>query len=207
MTMIDALELAVPEHACRRQELWANSPARRIRSKQFYLWQVDFRPKLRLIVYYGHGHPIPKKDRHYKLQFVNTATLTEDDFTHQVGQLFLLTESEICSLKVMRVDFAVNVRSVSVQWFRETCVVRCKQTYEEIRRWDECTSPGYTSLKIGKRPDLYRIYDKVDEIKHRTGHLRIWAKSLGSLSPLSPEWNVSAVLAEFPENSKRWTDC
>ena len=39
------------------------------------------------------------------------------------------------------------------------------QEYREFRKWEESTRRSYTSLLIGTRPDLYRIYNKVDEIK------------------------------------------
>lgn len=162
--MIDALELAVPWTVPQKHGLWANRPSRDAGPEQPYASKIDFRSKLNVIVYSGHRHPIPPAKRHYKLQFTEMRLFTSDDLFYQIGQLFMLGRQQIKQLKVMRVDFAADTL-VPVQWYRENCRAIDKQQYEEIQTWHESTRQGFTTIIFGKRPDLFRIYDKVEETK------------------------------------------
>lgn len=172
--MIDSLELSVPHNTTRQIRNWADVPDKRAEKDQPYIRKANFLfdkkhrrsgKSLNVFVYYGHKHPIRRESQHYKVQFVETHSMTAAQLQDQLHELFVLSDLEIRRLKTMRVDFALDVPWVPIQWFRENCYIPFKQHSDGVRS-TESIIRGYTTLVIGKRPDFYKIYDKVKEIKH-----------------------------------------
>ena len=129
-----------------------------------YIRQTDLYSTLR--VYFGHPHPIKREDRHYMVQFHSTGTLTADDFLNCLASAFVLPDRDIRKLKVSRVDLAVDIGGVPVEWFRKHCRVNYKRNSGGYSHWED--NPNrQTTLTFGKRPDRYLVYDKVAEIKNR----------------------------------------
>lgn len=207
--MIDSLELSIPDTTAKQLGTWADVPVKNAGEEQPYIKRASFLydkkhprkgPFPQALVFYGHKRPINREHRHHKVQFVRTSTLTEWDIFNYLGHLFVISSSEMCHLKVMRVDFAADVRSVPVQWFRENCYIPRKQSYQELR-WVESLVRTNTTIMIGKRPDLYRIYDKVEDIKHRQKvfhHLgQITDKPEPTITRVERQCSGAAVPAQF----------
>jgi hypothetical protein len=159
--MIDALEISVPDSIMARPGVW--DQFKQIKQKTGpYVWMVDCRPRTGLFVFHGHRYHIDEEHRHYKLTYEAVRQLTVDDLTRRIQFLFPLDEGQIRELKVMRIDFAVNV-SPSVEWFRRHFYVKGKQESTEYA-FIQKTTMEVTTLIFGKRPDRYSIYDKVKEV-------------------------------------------
>ena len=90
--------------------------------------------------------------------------LTAEDLVLQIERCFDIESLDILELRVSRIDFTADVKDLPVEWFRRHRRVRQKRLSTQ---WREVTKSGVTSLEIGKRPDLYRIYNKVQERKDK----------------------------------------
>jgi hypothetical protein len=68
----------------------------------------------------------------------------------------------------MRIDFAVDILNVALQWFRETVRVENKRFRAAVtgeRFYSEMGTGEIQTLYFGKRPNVIRIYDKQAEYK------------------------------------------
>ena len=128
---------------------------------------MDCRPELSLIVHYGQRHPVPEGERHYKIQFRALKWLTQNDLISQVMRVFEIDEADVKDLKISRVDFTADVYGVPVQWFRERSHVRYKQRSRQYGSWMEATRRSFTTLTQGSYPDVFTIYNKIEEKKLR----------------------------------------
>jgi hypothetical protein len=82
------------------------------------------------------------------------------EILREIGQIFKV---EADSLGVMRVDFAVDVPDVPLQWFRETVGVQHKRFRAAVTGepfYSEMGKGSIQTLYFGKRPNVIRIYDK-----------------------------------------------
>jgi hypothetical protein len=73
----------------------------------------------------------------------------------------------------MRLDLAVDVKHISVGWFQSRLKANHKQFIANFgsAEFIEMGRGGIQTLYFGKRPNLYRIYDKVAEYKYRYAKL------------------------------------
>jgi hypothetical protein len=71
------------------------------------------------------------------------------------------------TLSVMRLDLAVDVEGIGVPWFAEHTRVRYKRWLAELGVIDavEMGNRRVQTLYYGKRPNVIRIYDKVEEYR------------------------------------------
>jgi hypothetical protein len=165
--MIDRLELSVPAHFPRNPAFWSKHRPKPASPKLPYETTIDARRSCDLSVHYGHRTHIPAGRRHYKLDFTSTRLLTVDDLISRISSVFALSREQALALKVTRIDFAVDVADIPVQWFKESCRVRHKSksgTYDTMKSE---TAKGTTTVSFGGRPDLYRIYNKIAEKRQR----------------------------------------
>jgi hypothetical protein len=144
--------------------------------------------------------------------------------TGKRGFSFLLAECErifdVDPLKcgVMRVDCAADVPCIGVDWFHQRARVRWKQFANEIGEM-RLEAPGASTsllysqmgkrevqtLYFGKRPNCYRIYDKVAE--WRAEYQRFHVQSTAALvkrmlnagaSPTDLEWRFKSQNSDLP---------
>lgn len=162
--MLDALEVLVPSAVPRNHEIWRRFHDKRQRTYKTlpYFWIFDFRPALPALVHAGDIRSSNQKRGNFKIEFKDVLNLRATDFITIIQHLFSIDSAKARHLKVARVDFTVDVK-VPVDWFREHARVLYKQVTTQYRK-DE-TRFGVSTLQFGKRPDLYRIYDKVEQIR------------------------------------------
>ena len=198
--MIDALELSVPgDFRFRRDQLGLKGI--RIAGKRSPYWnQADCRPTLSVVIQYGHKFPVTRSQRGYQLQFKGARHLTSADLIRQVEGAFEISESDVLQLPVTRIDFAADVFDVPVQWFREHCRVRFKRSSAQ---WRETTTMGVTGIVIGRRPDYYRIYDKVRELRSRKQEVLYTGKWNGLPEPILTRVERQCSGRAVPKNMSR----
>ncbi|HWR14165.1 MAG TPA: hypothetical protein VN577_05025 [Terriglobales bacterium] len=85
--------------------------------------------------------------------------LTATDIEAVVSKYFDIPSEVVSTVKVIRVDFAVDV-GIPVSWFRTHAEVMYKQNSEMFPGWNEQRKRGVLTLQFGSHGDLYRIYDK-----------------------------------------------
>jgi hypothetical protein len=131
---------------------------------------ADFQLALR--VHHNFRVPIAKGRRHLKIDFTDTRLLSADDLLWRLTSLFRIRREDALRFHIARIDFAADVYGVPVEWFRRHCWVKRKrkpQSYEVCKT--ESSKGSVTSVVFGKRPDLYRIYDRVAEKQERGAEL------------------------------------
>lgn len=168
--MIDKLDLRVPRKAPFTpafgrlyRELQA-SERRPFHPSKLYEYCGDLREYgigLRLNLYC-------KMDKagNHKVELIDSGSLTRSQMLAEVGQVFEVPAS---ALGVMRVDFAVDVPKLPVQWFRETVSVAHKRFRAAVTGqpfYSEMGNGDIETLYFGKRPNVIRIYDKQSERRH-----------------------------------------
>jgi hypothetical protein len=175
--MIDALELELPGEIRLRSAYWRNR--RRSRAGAFSRYEALLHDEVTVktgqdgkplhkrewfvlqnaIVHTGWGNrklPCPKG---HKLEFKRIRHLTGNDIRRLVREYFDVSEEQVGVLKVVRVDFAVDV-GVPVRWFRDHAEVKYKQKSEQFPGWKVNGVRLVQGLQFGSHTDLYRIYDK-----------------------------------------------
>ncbi len=133
------------------------------RASQLYQEQIDLQPVgvaaiLFLSCRYNGNH---------KLSFLRTATLSLSQITAMTEQIF---ECDSRNLRLARVDFAVDLSGVSIDWARTHVRVSRKRvsTNSGGRRYLQ----SRPTLYFGCTSDLFRIYDKQAERLSRRGETR-----------------------------------
>lgn len=103
----------------------------------------------------------------HKLELIDVGKRNRGEILRQIGELF---EVNPRSLGVMRVDFAVDVPRLPIQWFRETVKIDHKRFRAAVTGqpfYSEMGNGDMQTLYFGKRPNLIRIYDKQAEYRHQ----------------------------------------
>jgi hypothetical protein len=155
-----------------------NDPKGPFRPSPHYLAAADLRA-------YGfpvllHTHNLHDKFASHKLEFLETGTLGYTQMRREIHRIF---DTDAGSLAIMRLDVAVDVVGVSVEWFKQQAFVRYKRWTCDIGKIPadaENSSMGKTGVETfyyGRRPNLIRIYNKVQERRQEYIRLRkrAWA--------------------------------
>jgi len=96
----------------------------------------------------------------HKLELIDVGTMKRSDIFREVVSIF---DVDPRTLGIMRIDLAVDVPNVPVQWFRETVQAQRKRFRSAVtgdRFYAEMGTGGIQTLYFGKRPNVIRIYDK-----------------------------------------------
>ncbi len=103
---------------------------------------------------------------HHKLELIEVGQKTFPRMVHEIERIF--TDVDTMKLEVMRVDPAADVQGLSVRWFKERIRAQYKQFVEAIGSGDfrELGKGEIQTLTFGRRPNFYRIYDKIAEFRH-----------------------------------------
>lgn len=167
--MIDKLELRVVRstpfrpavHKLLREVNFATALSR-VRPSRFYAAVADLRPlgiDAILHANYKMG------DRHdHKLELLDTGKKSYSDLVAQVESAF---EANPEHLEIMRIDLCADVPGTPVMWFQPRVRIKYKRLGHEIGKleYDKIGRTGVETLSAGKRPNIFRIYDKVAESK------------------------------------------
>ena len=88
-------------------------------------------------------------------------------YKHLLNEIGALFDGDILGLNVKRIDMAVDVVGYPVGWFRDHVSVRRRQCRGEFGTVSYRTDVrrGVETLYFGRRPNLFRIYDKIAQPK------------------------------------------
>ena len=161
--MIDKLEVRVPEGTSFTSEFDSLFITDQISlsSSRHYKIVGDLRPyEYNSILHYSCRHG----ERNHKLELVDAGFMTLDEMKEEVEQVFQVHAEK---LPVMRLDLAVDVHGISVPWFAEHTRVRHKRWLARLGVIDtsEMGNREIQTLYYGKRPNVIRIYNKVEECR------------------------------------------
>lgn len=174
--MIDNLDVRVPPDApyhpdfsrlySRIHHDSSNSPFRRSRH---YLLVGDLRP-------YGYDvilnlHCLRGRLGYHKVELLDTGRMTFAGMVNEIERIF---EVDATKLEVMRIDLAADVPGIPVKWFQERMKARYKQVFAAVgsTHFVEIGKREIQTLYFGKRPNLFRIYDKIAEYKFQYEQLQ-----------------------------------
>ena len=166
--MIDRLELRIPLDVPRREKNWGKYVARPAKLSSPYATTLDADAALALRVHFNHRVPMPKDKMHVKVDFTDTRLLSAADLLSRLTSLFRIQGDEALSFQIARIDFAADVHGVPVEWFKRNCRVKRKRnprSYEDSKL--DTWKGSVTSVEFGKRPEFYRIYNRVAEKRAR----------------------------------------
>lgn len=99
----------------------------------------------------------------HKIELIGVGKMTRTQIFDEVSRVFDFYPRQAT---VMRVDFAVDIPDIPIQWFREAVRVKHKRFAAALTSknfYSEMGNGGIQTLNFGKRPGLIRIYDKTAE--------------------------------------------
>ncbi len=173
--MIDKVEVRVPAQAQFSKEfgsLYRELRCSRVdpfRDSRHYTSAGDLRPfGYEAILHMGCTRD--KKGNH-KLELLDTGTMSYAGMHNEIERVFDLDARR---LDLMRLDLAADVRAVPVEWFMRHVRARYKQWVcdigqvdSEIREYARMGRQQVQTFYLGKRPNCFRIYDKIAEYHHQ----------------------------------------
>lgn len=143
--------------------------ARRFRPSPHYLRVGD----LRNFGYHSllHVHCVHGKAGDHKLELLDSGEMSFAEMQWEIMRVF---DTEPTRLGLMRLDLAVDVPDIPVEWFARNARVRWKQWMAEIGQMEyvQMGRRKVQTLYYGRSPDLVRIYDKISELRHQYDQLR-----------------------------------
>jgi hypothetical protein len=178
--MIDKLEIRIPAQAPFSKgfgslycEIRNNPKVNPFHSSRHYLSTGD----LRAFGYQAILHMSCLRDKlgNHKLELLDTGEMGYAEMGNEVERIFELSPRR---LALMRVDLAADIRGVPVAWFTQHVRARWKQWVCDIGQVG-CETSEYArmgrrevqTLYLGKRPNVFRIYDKLAEYHHQYARL------------------------------------
>jgi hypothetical protein len=173
--MIDKLEVRVPSqtpYSRDFQKLY--SDVRRSKADPFvrsrhYLGVADLRP-------FGyeailHAHCVHGTGNH-KLELIDTGRETLAEMTQEIERVF---DVDSRRLEISRIDLAADIFNVPVPWFLDHVRARWKRFTADIGKieFSRMGKLGVETFYLGKRPNCYRIYNKVAEFHYQYSRLKV----------------------------------
>jgi hypothetical protein len=173
--LIDKLELRLPAMTLfhrRVREFILESrncdySSRVIPSKR-YEWVTGLQPiGIEALLHYSlkRRENEPHRGEH-KLELLDTG---KKHYSAIVEQIEMVIEGPIDDLDIMRIDLCADVHGTPMEWFLQRGRVKFKRIAHEIGQMKyQCIGKaGIQTLSAGKRPNMVRIYNKVDEYKEQ----------------------------------------
>lgn len=193
--MLDKVDIRVPHHAQFEpsfSELYVelvNDPKLNpFHPSRHYSQVADLRP-------FGYDAILHLQCRHgrfghHKLELIDVGQKTFPRMVVEIERIF--TDIDAMRLEVMRVDPAADVQGLSVPWFRERIRARYKQFVEAIgsEAFRELGKGAIQTLTFGRRPNFYRIYDKIAEFKHQYAQMCRGLRDRSSIPPFAELFGV-----------------
>lgn len=104
------------------------------------------------------------KERNHKLELVDTAAMTLAEMAQEIESVFRVDADQ---LAIMRLDLAVDIEGIGVPWFAEHTRVAYKRWLGNLGVIDstEMGNREVQTLYYGKRPNVIRIYNKLEEYR------------------------------------------
>lgn len=106
------------------------------------------------------------KAGNHKLELIDTGEMSYRDVQREIMRIF---EIDPWHLGLMRIDLAADVPGIPVQWFARNARVKWKQWIARIGKieYAEMGRRKVETVYFGKRPNCFRIYDKISELRHQ----------------------------------------
>lgn len=180
--MIDALSLWIPEGTPKRHEYWLQAVRHQERLGSPHAFSVAEPSKFPLFRIHEGQDPRVRGMTGYRVEFVQVRHLTKWDFAYHLHRAFDISDDAFGALKIARVDFAVDIFGVGVEWFLRNARVKYKRTAATFSGWNTKTERGVQTLTFGSHKDQYRIYNKVAE-RHARGKEFLYAGMLKGEPP------------------------
>jgi hypothetical protein len=155
---VDKLDIRIPKGTMFSKELdreLRHSDGAFIRCTKHYARVEDLRHFGRSSILYS-GQ---RWNGNYKLEIVGTGMMTLPEIASEISNVF---DVDPRSAEIMRVDLAVDVQGYPVDWFRRCARVSHKRYSSEYTRFVSEHAQVET-LYFGKRPNIFRVYDKTEE--------------------------------------------
>jgi hypothetical protein len=166
--VIDKIELRVPcdtrftepvQEAIREIDYLGGRTC--VRRSQHYSGIADLRPleiDALLHAYCKHG----KHD--HKLELLDTGKKSYSELASQIESVFVTDPFE---LALTRLDLCADVKGTPVSWFQPRVRVKYKRFANERGEleYEQMGNRKIETLTAGKRPNMFRIYDKTAECK------------------------------------------
>ena len=172
--MIDKLDLRVPRLAgfsAEFQRLYQdlrNDPKGPFKPSKHYTAVADLR---------RYGYPCvlhtfcnSDKEGNHKLEVIDAGLLGYSRMQAEIARVFAVDSRR---LGLMRLDLAADVHGVSVNWFEQHVIAKWKRYTCSYGRTSadfefcEMGRRGVETFYAGRRPCLFRIYDKIAELLHQ----------------------------------------
>jgi len=191
--MIDKLDIRVPGqtfYSPTFDPLYAelrNDPKGPFRSSRHYLAVADLRPFGYDAILHTHGR-FGKGD--HKVELMDTGIRSFDHMMNEVSRLFDVNPT---GLNMIRVDLAADIPAVPVNWFLSHTRARFKRFHNAGMggfEYQQMGQKGIQTLYLGKRPNMFRIYDKVAEFRHQYEKLRRQAEITDTFPDLHSFYGV-----------------
>jgi hypothetical protein len=178
--VIDKVEVRVPartqfsrEFAQLYRDIHHDPKVNPFRSSRYYSSVGD----LRRLGYDAVLHMGCQSDKagNHKLELIDTGKMTYTQMAQEIERIF---DTSPRRLEMMRVDLAADVRGIPVSWFAGHVRARWKRFAADLGKMENpqleyCRigKQKVETLYFGKRPNCFRIYDKIAEFEHQYAQL------------------------------------
>jgi hypothetical protein len=165
--MIDKLEVRVPASARFMEEFeslrhkWEEKSQR----SRHYRAIADLRP-------FGHSsilHIHSRQSRDHKLELIDTGVRGYKDMQREIERVF---DVDATTMQVMRIDLAADIQGVPVQAFQGNVRAKFKRSAIDMGKYSRTGKVGIETLYLGKRPNVFRIYNKIAEFHSQDARLK-----------------------------------
>lgn len=138
-----------------------------------YAWVTDLRP-LGLDARLHFGLKRDDEDAHageHKLELVDTGTKGYGELVNQIESVI---QEDVSDLEIMRIDLCADMLGIPVEWFFARLRVKYKRLAHEIGtlKGQRIGKAGIQTLAFGRRPNIFRAYDKVAEYEEQLRSLQ-----------------------------------
>lgn len=196
---MDKLELRLPRMSQFRPEVrefmiesrhFENST--RTRPSARYSWVTDLRPIGRdALLHFSLKRD--ERDPHageHKLELLDTGL---KGYSKIVEEIESTIEGPTSDLETMRIDLCADMNGIPIEWFLNRLRVKFKRIAHEIGtlKAQRIGKAGIQTLSAGKRPNIFRAYDKVAEYKQQLRGLQRKRSKDADVLTLESEFCVS----------------
>jgi len=124
----------------------------------------------------------------HKLELIDTGIASYRELIARMEQVFVI---DALDLEVMRVDLAADVLDVPVHAFVDNARAKYKRSSQDLGRYSRFGKLGVETYYIGKRPNLFRFYNKIAEL--RTQYAKLKRSAAGTPPPFEEVFGYPAV--------------
>lgn len=165
--MIDKLEVRVPSitkfspqfESLRPEWLYG------LKHSRLYIGVEDLRPLDHpCILHFQH-----KRTRDHKIEIIDAGSLSLSRMIYEIQRIF---DVDALQLHVMRLDLAADMKGIPVHAFVGNVRGKWKRVSADLGRYTRIGKLSVETFYLGKRPNLFRVYDKIEEFKVQYAKLK-----------------------------------